>query len=418
MTAKIQVRRDTAANWTSNDPTLASGEIGFETDTNLFKIGTNVAWTATPYPQLSIPYLTTALTDLNTITVTGRYRFTALQLGGLSNKPSQTSQAIGVQQQGHIDPTAGGSGSTDKGATLIVLRYTTTTSGTGASDVVYQEITTYGDSAPTPDVFSKKWYRIWDGTAWQPWVSANNWAVLTDPTVGTDVWCRRVRASSQINIDNRGLVSEGAIVFRGASGDTAAHMYMPNSGEVAVSIGGTAKQTITATTTTLNNAIVVSTGNSVTLNGSTSLTVGTGGMVSNGTVNMSGNGIINAGLAAVATSVPRVGQITGVAGGAASTFNPMISIGSINGAAGSNYSQADVSGIITWSGNFGDGTGGANGEAVLRPSSGNWSGLWWVDNGTVNQNINQVSGITNASPATTGVPAQTTRHAWIMFKNS
>jgi hypothetical protein len=46
----IQVRRDTAANWTSVNPTLASGEIGFETDTGKFKIGTgSTAWTSLLY---------------------------------------------------------------------------------------------------------------------------------------------------------------------------------------------------------------------------------------------------------------------------------------------------------------------------------------------------------------------------------
>jgi hypothetical protein len=46
----IQVRRDTAANWTSTNPTLAAGEIGFETDTNQFKIGDGTtAWTSRPY---------------------------------------------------------------------------------------------------------------------------------------------------------------------------------------------------------------------------------------------------------------------------------------------------------------------------------------------------------------------------------
>lgn len=35
----IQNRRDTAANWTSVNPILASGEIGVETDTNKFKLG-------------------------------------------------------------------------------------------------------------------------------------------------------------------------------------------------------------------------------------------------------------------------------------------------------------------------------------------------------------------------------------------
>ena len=47
---KLQVRRDTAANWTTTNPTLAAGEIGFETDTQKFKIGTgSTAWTSLAY---------------------------------------------------------------------------------------------------------------------------------------------------------------------------------------------------------------------------------------------------------------------------------------------------------------------------------------------------------------------------------
>ena len=46
----IQVRRDTAANWTSVNPTLAEGEFAVETDTNQFKIGDGVtAWTSLTY---------------------------------------------------------------------------------------------------------------------------------------------------------------------------------------------------------------------------------------------------------------------------------------------------------------------------------------------------------------------------------
>lgn len=49
-TALIQVRRDTASNWTSVNPTLAAGEMGFETDTGKFKIGTgSTAWTSLSY---------------------------------------------------------------------------------------------------------------------------------------------------------------------------------------------------------------------------------------------------------------------------------------------------------------------------------------------------------------------------------
>jgi hypothetical protein len=50
MTARLQNRRDTAANWTSNNPTLAAGEIGYETDTTKFKIGDGAtAWNSLAY---------------------------------------------------------------------------------------------------------------------------------------------------------------------------------------------------------------------------------------------------------------------------------------------------------------------------------------------------------------------------------
>jgi microcystin-dependent protein len=46
----IQLRRDTAANWTSVNPVLAAGEIGFETNTRLMKAGdATTAWATLPY---------------------------------------------------------------------------------------------------------------------------------------------------------------------------------------------------------------------------------------------------------------------------------------------------------------------------------------------------------------------------------
>lgn len=55
MATQIQVRRDTAANWTSVNPTLAQGEIGYETDTGKYKIGTGSAtWTALSYAALPL----------------------------------------------------------------------------------------------------------------------------------------------------------------------------------------------------------------------------------------------------------------------------------------------------------------------------------------------------------------------------
>ena len=50
MAIRIQLRRDTAANWTSVNPVLANGEMGIETDTLKAKVGNgSAAWSARPY---------------------------------------------------------------------------------------------------------------------------------------------------------------------------------------------------------------------------------------------------------------------------------------------------------------------------------------------------------------------------------
>jgi hypothetical protein len=50
MATRMQQRRGTAAQWTAANPILAAGEIGFETDTNKFKMGNGTStWTALQY---------------------------------------------------------------------------------------------------------------------------------------------------------------------------------------------------------------------------------------------------------------------------------------------------------------------------------------------------------------------------------
>ena len=54
MAIQIQLRRDTAAAWTAANPTLAEGEIGLETDTTFYKIGTgSTAWTSLAYGSIT-----------------------------------------------------------------------------------------------------------------------------------------------------------------------------------------------------------------------------------------------------------------------------------------------------------------------------------------------------------------------------
>jgi hypothetical protein len=50
MAVQIQLRNGTAAQWTSANPTLAVGELGVETDTGKFKVGTgSTAWNSLAY---------------------------------------------------------------------------------------------------------------------------------------------------------------------------------------------------------------------------------------------------------------------------------------------------------------------------------------------------------------------------------
>jgi hypothetical protein len=51
----IQIRRDTAADWASVNPTLAQGEMGYETDTGFLKFGDGTtAWNSLPYFEGSL----------------------------------------------------------------------------------------------------------------------------------------------------------------------------------------------------------------------------------------------------------------------------------------------------------------------------------------------------------------------------
>lgn len=68
---QIQIRRGTAAQWTSTNPTLASGEQGFETDTGKVKIGNgSTAWNSLAYIGAGTVTSVTAGTGLSGGTIT------------------------------------------------------------------------------------------------------------------------------------------------------------------------------------------------------------------------------------------------------------------------------------------------------------------------------------------------------------
>jgi hypothetical protein len=115
MAVRIQLRRDTAANWTSNNPTLREGEIGIETDTLKMKVGNGSStWTQiTSYANVVPGNLNTTLNGYVEVTDIGAENGVA-GLNGLQNLliPNDSIIFEGATDDGYettltvTDPTA------------------------------------------------------------------------------------------------------------------------------------------------------------------------------------------------------------------------------------------------------------------------------------------------------------------------
>ena len=94
---QIQIRRGTAAQWTSTNPTLASGEQGFETDTGKMKIGNgSTAWNSLAYLGAGTVTSITAGTGLSggTITSTGTIAIDTATTADLTTAQTLTNKTL------------------------------------------------------------------------------------------------------------------------------------------------------------------------------------------------------------------------------------------------------------------------------------------------------------------------------------
>lgn len=148
MPNRFQFRRDTAANWTSNNPVLAAGEPGYETDTGYIKIGTGAAtWTSLDY--LEVPpkivndgsaTFTLDLTHGNAVVRTTSGSAQALTVPQESSVNYPVGTEISIRQAGAGALTVTTTGLTINGTIPTFSQYTETKLrkvGSDEWDVVY-----------------------------------------------------------------------------------------------------------------------------------------------------------------------------------------------------------------------------------------------------------------------------------------
>ncbi len=177
MASIIQIRRDTAANWTSANPILAQGELGLETDTLKVKAGDgSTAWNSASY---------------------------LIDTGGYAAYSDATANFTGnLQKSGSPVVTAAYTGDVDVTGELIVDSYNETyaavTSSSNATTVnceagnafshTLTENTTFTFSNPPASgtAFSFSLEIIQDGSAsgfTVTWPGAVDWPAATAPTL-------------------------------------------------------------------------------------------------------------------------------------------------------------------------------------------------------------------------------------------
>lgn len=213
MTAKIQLRRDTLANWASN--TLAAGEVGLEIDSNVV-VGVKIGGNSTPQAYDTIEYLqgtlparsTSGIASFNDAALRAFGRFTFSNPVGVTDGPITFAP-------------------TDGAAHMLV-----TTHGTSAIQNLFIE----GDGT----VPSKFYQRIYDGddAAWRSWNATSNWAV--DASDGTPITCT--------TLDAKGVATfaDGTAAAPSISndGDTDTGISFPSDNTVVISTNGTAAITV------------------------------------------------------------------------------------------------------------------------------------------------------------------------------
>jgi len=154
MATRMQQRRGTAAQWTAANSTLAAGEIGFETDTNKFKIGNGSSnWAALSYfantaglEALLNDGAPAALNTLNEIAAAINDDPTFFTTVGtnLTNHQNDTTDIHGIANTANLETT---SGAQTKADTAVGTHNSDTTDVHGIADTTLLATQTYANTA-------------------------------------------------------------------------------------------------------------------------------------------------------------------------------------------------------------------------------------------------------------------------------
>lgn len=370
MTAKIQMRRDTASNWSSNNPTLYEGEIGWDTTNNQIKIGTGALWNATGYLGSSLPSFSSSATDFDdaSLRIQGRYYFA--NGSTMTNGPAAPMEIKAA----------------DGGVSLLVLVF---------GSVVVQRLWT--DSDGTQPI--KSYSRVYD-TAWRTWIAENDFAV--DGTEGTDLVARSLDIKENANVDGT-LTVDGSVTLGDAAGDTVTvqpdttpnptivvagdtdtGIAFPAADKVSIDVGGAQGLLIDGTVTSALSAVFA------------------GGATFNQNIDMSANKIVDLKFGVADGDSFPIQQLSGSLASTIVFANgaPLISIWGVSGLSGAvNQNTTDASGLVTWTVDFGS----LSVPATIEPSIGKWCGLVITFNGTTLQTTTTIS---RSLPAVAGTPKQ------------
>lgn len=155
ITSLMQQRRDTAANWTGQNPTLLNGELGYESDTGKWKVGTgSTAWTGLAYTVWSklsaYPFVNADIASTAEIAVSKLANGTARQLLQTDAGGTGVEFASNIDVPGTLDVT--GAATFDNNVTIagnLTVNGTTTTIDTTTLIVEDKNIEMGAVASPT-----------------------------------------------------------------------------------------------------------------------------------------------------------------------------------------------------------------------------------------------------------------------------